>query len=306
MPDIKDGSDFQDTRNVPAEPASTGDKAHVDAALTAADKGLNPNHQQASLLAGKFKNREELLKGIANVAGAAYKDEASLVTLYKSLETNLGKKDTPPAGTEPSSTDKKSSEPSQGSAGEPAKTEATPPKTDDQTPKEEEVSTVDFNNLADEFAKNGKLSDESYKALEDSGFGRDMVDTYLNGVRFNALQMYDRVGGEGKYREMLNWAVANIPEAEQKAFDASITGPAEQRNLAIDGLWQRYVKANGNPPNTRLTPGSNDSLSSVRGFSSQQELTKAMSDPRYGKDPAYEREILARLKVSPVFRTSNR
>ena len=293
MPEVKDVAPAQDTRlNVPTE-ENLGTKEHVDAALQKANDGTDPN-KVAKLFAGKFKSREEMLKGIGNAADKAG-DDSFLEGLYKTLEKRIGTPpaqrtgDPPTAGIVPSVTGPKPDEPSSGAADKPVDKPG-------ETPK-----PIDFDALAHEFAGAGGLSSDSYQNLAKAGFDKAMVDTYLEGIRSTTNKMYDRVGGKDKYTKMLEWGVTNLPEAEQQAFDKGVSGGGEaERNLAIDGMWTRYTRANGNPPIKRLTPEGNTDGAGFAGFRSTAELTQAMRDSRYGKDPAYEKEILARLKVSKI------
>jgi hypothetical protein len=292
MPEAKEVGEIQDTNVTPPAPASMGDKAHVDAVLKKAAEGTNPNPQTTDLLAGKFKTKDDLLKGITAAAGKAG-DEAFLVTLYKSLETRIGqsadKRDAelklfqdsqPKPNAEPSES-AKPNEPSSEPAGD--------------------SGALDFDAMASEYAQNGKLSDESYSALEKQGFNRNMVDVYIEGVKATTQKLHDRVGGTEKYKEMIQWSVQNIPVEDQQAFDKGISSGSEaERMAAVDTAWKRYVEANGQPPAKRLTPQSGDTVPSVVGFASYQEMVQAMKDPRYGKDPAYERWMMAKLKVSRI------
>ena len=50
------------------------------------------------------------------------------------------------------------------------------------------VGDFDMTALAEEFQKDGKLSEESYKELEESGFSRELVDTYIRGIQSAATE----------------------------------------------------------------------------------------------------------------------
>lgn len=296
MPEVHDVAPAQDTRLSTPTDDSLGPKEHVDAALQKANDGTDAN-KNPKLFAGKFKTREELLKGIANVVDKAG-DDAYLESAYKYFEKRIGApadkrtNDLPVTDPEPSASGTKSDEPSSDTAGTPAEIPADAAA---------QSATIDFDALAHEFAAEGGLTEASYEDLNKKGFTRQMVDTYLEGINATLNKMYSRVGTKENYQKMLEWGVATLPKADQEAFDKGITGGTEaERNLAIDAMWTRYTKVNGNPPTKRLTPQGNEGHLAYSGFRSTAELVEAQKDPRYAKDPAYRAEVMARLKVSKI------
>jgi hypothetical protein len=167
-----------------------------------------------------------------------------------------------------------------------------------ETPKGQEA----FKPFFEEFEKTGKLSDESYAALEKQGFSRKMVDAYARGVQAERSEaegkVFDAVGGKDEYAKVTEWAGKNLSPAEINAFNSMLeTGTVEQIALAAAGLKTRYEAANGKP--SRLVHGSPHG-GGVAPFRSSAEVTAAMSDPRYREDQAYRDEVAARLAVSDV------
>lgn len=166
------------------------------------------------------------------------------------------------------------------------------------TPKGDEV----FKPYFEEVEKNGKLSDESYAALEKQGFSRKMVDAYARGIAAERTEsegkVFEAVGGQEQYAQVIEWAGKNLPQGEIDAFNNLLqTGTTEQIALAASGLNTRYQAANGSP--AKLVHGSSTG-SAVAPFRSSAEVTRAMSDPRYQSDEAYRDEVSARLAVSDV------
>lgn len=162
---------------------------------------------------------------------------------------------------------------------------------------------LDFDVFQQEYSDNGELSSEAYEALQEAGFPRSLVDNYIQGQEalnsVNTEAMYDIVGGEGNYEQMLGWASDNMPSEDIEAFNASIeTGDPNLMRFAIQGLEARYRSEVGNEP--QLIQGDNAPVSGGK-FDSAAELTAAMRDPRYAKDPAYRNSIAQKLARSSVF-----
>ena len=163
---------------------------------------------------------------------------------------------------------------------------------------------LDFNVFQQEYEENGELSQEAYDALSKAGFPKTLVDTWIMGQE--ALQgdlnneVFQSVGGEKNYLSMLEWAKDNLPENDISAFNASVeTGDRNLVKFAVQGLYARYrTEVGGNEP--QLTQGS-ASESSGGSFQSAAELTAAMRDPRYAKDPSYRKSVANKLARSSVF-----
>jgi len=76
--------------------------------------------------------------------------------------------------------------------------------------------------------------------------------------------------------------------------DSGDTGKAM---FAIQGLAARFRSDAGSEPNLLQGEVSN---SSVGSYQSLAEITSAMSDPRYEKDPAYRDQVAKKLQRSSV------
>jgi hypothetical protein len=156
--------------------------------------------------------------------------------------------------------------------------------------------------MSREFAETGEISEKSYKALENKGIPRELIDAYVDGQRAVAEaqvnSVYQSVGGQQNYQQMVSWASENLPPEEIDAFDALVeSGNQASIQMAVRGLYARYSSAAGQP---RLIQG-NMSTSGSNAFRSLAELTTAMRDPRYKSDPAYRKDVEDRLRVSDVF-----
>jgi hypothetical protein len=162
---------------------------------------------------------------------------------------------------------------------------------------------IDFNGMSEQFWNDGGLSDENYDTLEKAGIPASLVDQFIDGqmaiMNQTRNQAFNIVGGEESYGEMMQWASQNLSEAEQDAFNNQVdSGDMSAAMFAIQGLAARYRSETGFEPNL---VGGEVSDVSVGAFQSLQELTSAMSDPRYEKDPAYRDQVARKLSRSSVF-----
>lgn len=161
---------------------------------------------------------------------------------------------------------------------------------------------LDLSTFTAEFNAKGELSADSYAKLAAAGFDKDIVDNYINGQKAVAAQyetaVTTEVGGSEKYSEMVTWAKANMTDAEINAYNAAVSsGNLAQAKLAVLGLSAKFSKANGSEP--RLVQGRTTSASEDV-FESTAQLTEAMRNPRYAKDPAYRAKVQAKLARSNV------
>ena len=132
---------------------------------------------------------------------------------------------------------------------------------------------------------------EYRKQVEEEGIGaKDFTEaemTELKGV----------VGGDENYQNMLQWAGANLNQQEIDMFDAVMQrGDALGAFFAIRSLAYRYNDAAGYEG--KMLTGNAPKTSGSQ-YRSQQEVIQAMSDPRYESDPAYRKDIMDKLKRSP-------
>lgn len=161
---------------------------------------------------------------------------------------------------------------------------------------------LDFDVFQQEYAETGGLSNDAYAALEEAGFPPSMVDSWIAGQDALAQQMtgemYSLVGSQEDYAEMVSWAADALPESEVDAFNATIaTQDPNMIRLAIQGLNARY-RSEAEPS---LMQGGTGAVSTGGRFESTAELTAAMSDPRYAKDPAYRQAVSDKLARSSLF-----
>lgn len=103
----------------------------------------------------------------------------------------------------------------------------------------------------------------------------------------------------GNPEEVLTWAEKGLTEDLQQAWDEAIaSGNRALIRLAGQGLRAAYVDANGSEPNLVKGGQPVPSRTGAKPFRSNDEVVKAMSDPRYRTDPAYQAEVYRRLQAS--------
>jgi len=173
----------------------------------------------------------------------------------------------------------------------------------------EEVG-IDPQEISNRFTESGEINEDDYTKLGEAGFSKQVIDTYLDGLRGGATSgediattqiqgIKDSVGGDDNYGKMVSWAIENLPAEEVKEFNTlTETANATAIKFAVQGLYSQYNNAMGVEPN--LVSGKASS-SGPTPYRSTAEVVTAMSDPRYGKDVTYTEDVQRRLGGSDVF-----
>ena len=186
------------------------------------------------------------------------------------------------------------------------------PKTD--APKEETKNDLDIaekavesaglnmEKLSSEYADKGELDAKSYEALEKAGIPKEYVNQFIEGQKAVADQqttsIKDIVGGADAYTEMSEWAADNMSEQEKTAYNTAVNSKdIETAKLAVVGLKAKFENANGNEPS--LVEGK-ATITGQGGYKSWAEVTAAMGDDRYQKDPAYQNMVQEKLSKSEL------
>ena len=154
---------------------------------------------------------------------------------------------------------------------------------------------------AQEFNTSGDLSEESIKKIAAMGIPENLVKAYVDGQKAvldnNVASVFNLAGGEGNYTQLIDWAGGSLPQEEVDSFNAIIdSGNMNSIRLAVAGLKARYEQANGSSRGG-LIQGETTGVSGGA-FRSVAEITAAMRDPRYAKDPAYRQDVEMRVGLS--------
>ena len=218
--------------------------------------------QQTELLAGKFKDAEELEKG------------------YIELQKKLG---SPEEKTEEESTETKDE-----------KVEEKDEKVDTAF-----LDTL-WEEAQGEFSKEtlDKLVDMKPQDVAQMylNYRADQQAPELTDENVETLKSIP--GGEEQYGQMMQWASDNLSEQEVKMYDAVMEkGDPLAAFFAVKALHYRFTDSQG--VDGRMLTGK-AVKSEKPGFKSQAALVAAMSDPKYDTDPAYRQEVMEKLARSDI------
>ena len=211
------------------------------------------------LIAGKFKSQEDLLQA------------------YQELEKKLGSQNTE-APAEPQADKQADTEPAD----------------------EGSFNTTKFEQ---EFVENGSLSDDSYAELEAKGFSRAQVDAYIQGQQAYAQTLqntiYDSVGGQESYTELVQWASQNMPPETIKEYNDAVD-TMDQARIMRTLEYMNLKRGQSAPREARRIEGDSPA-SGLQPFRDKNEWQRAMTDRLYGKDAKYtnmvdQRYLAARKK----------
>lgn len=221
--------------------------------------GEQLEQQEAALLAGKFKDAEDLEKA------------------YLELQTKLGQpKEDEPAQPEP----------------EP---EAEPEEPSDNFADTlwEEAQGEQFSKETLERLK-GMNPGELAKMYLDYRGSQAPAGPKIDEAGAQSLR--EMVGGNQSYENLVNWAKSNYNEADINRYNAVMNnGDPDAMYFAVQALNSRYNDANG--MEAPLITG-RGAPQTVDAFKSQAEVVRAMSDDRYDTDPAYRAQIAQKLERS--------
>lgn len=233
--------------------------------------------EQDSLKVGETLQAEQ-----ENLLAGKYKDAQDLEKAYIELQKKLGSQE-----------DEKPEEPVE--------------KEEVKEEKEEEVEVGFLDRLWEE--SQGEYTDATMKELSEMS-PRDLAEMHLQYRADNqqpqqeplteetVSQLKDVAGGEKAYDSMLGWAKDSLSENEINMYDKVIEkGDPLACFFAIQSLKYRFDEASGS--DGEMLTGKAPSTGGDS-FSSQAEVVRAMSDPRYDDDPAYRQQIMQKLERSDI------
>ena len=167
---------------------------------------------------------------------------------------------------------------------------------------------VDPYPICEEFWKNnGQIPQEMHDQLTGAGLSKVAVDAYLQGraqqygmnsqvSQTDINTIYQSVGGEQKYKSLMTWASQNLSQDSINSFDNLVnTGDPNSIQLAVNGIVAQYQNDNGYEG--RMLTGK-PSKTNTDVYQSQAQLVAAMADPRYDRDPAYREAVREKLDRS--------
>ena len=162
---------------------------------------------------------------------------------------------------------------------------------------------VDLNQAVREYNATGELSAKTVAELISAGYPEEVIATFLEGrqaleERFtNAV--YKAAGGEESYNQLIAWAKQNLPQKTLESYNRAIdNNNLEALTLMLEGIKAKRTAKMGTRNPSILGAGSMKPR--AQGFASRDEMVKAFSDPRYGRDPAYMREMEMKMLYTNV------
>ncbi len=248
--------------------------------------------EQQNLLAGKYKNAEELEKAYLELQkkqGEASSEEPQAETTEEATEPQYYTED--------------------GSVNYETAKEYYGEQLSDVFQKSE-IDPFEMNTYFQE--NNGTLSEDMYGKLAEAGLNKSVVDAYLNGVRqqtgtesqteapmlsdAEVAEVHSIAGGKDGYEQLMNWATDNMSDADAKNFDEVIeTGNKAAVTFAVKALMGQYEDAVGRDSNLVQGKASDNSGDVYR---SMAEVVRDMNNPEYDRDPAVRLDVQRKLERS--------
>lgn len=155
---------------------------------------------------------------------------------------------------------------------------------------------VDFTKVTEEYANTGTISDKTKEVLAKAGYPAEVVETFIQAQKVleanfeNAI--YSLAGGKENFHNITQWASKNLSNAEITSFNQAIdAGNFGIVKLILDGIQSKMVAKQGTAKPSILGGNAKTVGVTNQGFSNKADMVKAMSDPRYGRDPIYTREV---------------
>ena len=163
-----------------------------------------------------------------------------------------------------------------------------------------------------EYYEKGELTPETMERFKEMS-SSELVETYLKMQQEQPQQqaeaardltdaetntIYNQVGGEASYNNLMEWASENLPDQYTQAYDSVVDrGEPAAIQIALAGLKSQYDAANGVDGNLRTGRGA---VEKADVFRSQAEVLEAMNDRRYDSDPAYRQDVFQKLERSNI------
>ncbi|WAX26384.1 hypothetical protein [Ralstonia phage p2137] len=157
--------------------------------------------------------------------------------------------------------------------------------------------------IVDEYQAKGALSSATYESLEKAGYSRAAVDAIIAGQEAQAQlfnqSIYSSVGGQAGFTRVAEFARTNDPAGAKAYNDAFERGDLAACKSLLKSfqvqMGQKYGTANKGVRGAK--PATQGTVNRAKPFESQQDMVKAMSDTRYGRDAKYTAEVERRINA---------
>lgn len=159
--------------------------------------------------------------------------------------------------------------------------------------------------IKQEYLESEGLSEDTYKLLEEKGYSRGFVDSFIKGQELlsqsYATHMLNFVGGVDNYNRTVEYLETNNPAMAEMLNNAVETMDLTAVKAIFDSVASQRVARYGKAPARNVaqrasTPKATPKASTgLQPFGSVDAMVKAMSDPRYSNDEAYRAEVEKRV-----------
>ena len=173
----------------------------------------------------------------------------------------------------------------------------------------EDANLDPFKMAAHFVQNNGTLTDDMKSQLVNAGFPSETVEAYLQGQAVqqgfvapsqnlndtDVREIQDIAGGPNQYNDLTKWAETNLSPDDVNAFDEVMnTGNKAAVKFAVKALNAQYEDAVGREPS--LVTGK----TSMRGdkYRSMAEVVRDMENPQYEANDAYRLDVMQKLERS--------
>lgn len=253
-----------------AQALAQGEKLAEAAAADRARKfdELQQTNEDVSLIGGKFKSQEELLKA------------------YQALEQKMGRGESTEEGEEP--------------------TEEPVAASDEAVEEEAPSALLRASKEYDETGVISEEAIDELSKMDSKELIKTYVDYYTKNVQQaqqaqevavkEQAEIKQIAGGEEGYNEMIRWAAENLEPQEIDAFNnVTNSGNVTAIKFAVEALNGRFRNQEGYE--AKLVTGKK-AAPKVTGYRSNAELARDIADPRYQTDPAFRMDVEAKLAKS--------
>ena len=155
---------------------------------------------------------------------------------------------------------------------------------------------------------NGTLSDEMINQLGTAGLNKELVESYLKGLRgelgyetaeptlndTEVNEIKDIAGGDAGYDALMEWSGKNLDQQAIQDYDAVLATANKQAiKFAVKALMGQYEDANGR--DSKLVTGKESAPETYR---SMAEVVRDMNKPEYQNDEAFRDDVIRKLSAS--------
>lgn len=170
------------------------------------------------------------------------------------------------------------------------------------------INETELGGIIGEYEKEGKLSEASYAKLQEAGYSKSFVQSYIRGQEALAKEyvndLHSLVGGPENFEKYTKYLEETSPstfEALEKAVEnCDINTIKGIMDMTRTSLNQRFGKQQQRTITNKTVQQASYSKQPEK-FASQTEMIKAISDPRYSKDADYRRQVELKIYNSKFF-----